>query len=330
MAVASALAIRRAGLPLLMAIAVAACTGNAEKNGAAGGDGQAGGASGGDVGRGGGVGSGGVNGDGGTKTTAGGAPGSMGGHPPASGGAGAVDAGAPDALASGVLVPSIVAVGYGGLRVLSKDGGKTWGNRVSVSMGNDEWNLLRAVAYGGGLYVAVGNPGVFTSPDGATWRKALAETGFLQGIAFDGVKTWVGGGVSGRTVISQDAGQTWRLIEKSVAPPQADSNHIRGMVFVKGRFYASTQYNNVVSSADGLTWRVERDMNFYQIDYCRDAFRNQPDCRPRGANGVFVQPKGWSLERSTDGKTWQHVYSDVGHNDFSAATNPFAFGFSPP
>src|SRR5438034_72582 len=54
-------------------------------------------------------------------------------------------------------VPALIGVGYGGIRIVSRDGGKTWGERAyETTNGGDDAVLLRAVVYGKGIWVATG------------------------------------------------------------------------------------------------------------------------------------------------------------------------------
>src|SRR6185436_10233408 len=66
-------------------------------------------------------------------------------------------------------VPALIGVGYGGIRIASRDGGKTWGDRsYETTSGGDDDVLLRAVVYGKGLWVATGWK-LWTSTDGVKW-----------------------------------------------------------------------------------------------------------------------------------------------------------------
>ena len=68
------------------------------------------------------------------------------------------------------LVPGIIGVGYGGIRIISRDQGKTWGSRSSFAVdGGDDQNLLRAVAYGKGMWIATGWKLVTSIDGGLTW-----------------------------------------------------------------------------------------------------------------------------------------------------------------
>ncbi|MEO5726350.1 MAG: hypothetical protein ABI134_00845, partial [Byssovorax sp.] len=91
------------------------------------------------------------------------------------------------------MVPGIITVGYGGIRIVSRDQGLTWGDRASeVTNGGDDEVLLRAVTYGKGLWIATGWK-YWTSPNGVDWTdhglvgKGILPCGIVEGLAyFDG------------------------------------------------------------------------------------------------------------------------------------------------
>jgi hypothetical protein len=66
-------------------------------------------------------------------------------------------------------VLGILGAGYGGLRIVSRDGGLSWGSRASIAAnGGDDDNLIGAVAYGKGRWIATGWK-LWSSDDGVTW-----------------------------------------------------------------------------------------------------------------------------------------------------------------
>lgn len=71
--------------------------------------------------------------------------------------------------------PVSVFVAYGGVRVHSLDGGKTWVGEYDSTDNNDCWSY-RDLAYGNGKFMATSWTGGFnrisTSPDGVHWRHA--------------------------------------------------------------------------------------------------------------------------------------------------------------
>jgi len=223
----------------------------------------------------------------------------------------------------------MVAVGWGGVRVRSIDAGKTWGDRAQLATGPDEPTLLRAVTYGAGVWVAVGVP-VFTSRDGATWTprdnptKTQYGTQWFGGVAY-GNGRFVAAGGCGVTMWSADGGAAW-----TKGPELSVGNcmdHMRSVAFGAGQFAAAGDKKIVHVTPDGVKWTVLAGLSTSNVAFCDGAFKDASACTPPSAQGVFLRsgggwPKG-SIERSTNGKDWQHVYDD---------TNPmaaFGFGLSP-
>lgn len=117
------------------------------------------------------------------------------------------DAGAPKGPTEG-KVPALMAVGYGGLRVLSRDGGKTWTNRqILAPQGGDDQNLLRSAAWFDGLFVAVGWK-VMTSEDGVTWIERK-KTGLHDCVTFANGNFYLKNLRGGDAKVSKDRGVTW-------------------------------------------------------------------------------------------------------------------------
>ncbi|MES1205691.1 MAG: hypothetical protein ABUS79_07105, partial [Pseudomonadota bacterium] len=115
-------------------------------------------------------------------------------------------------------VPALVGVGYGGIRIVSRDGGATWANRAYTEKnGGDDQDLLRAVTYGKGLWLATGWK-LVTSTDGVHW----VDNGLIS------------------------------------AGPIKDCNIVEGLAYDAGSFFAAcTPWNSpgtVYRSSDGLTW----------------------------------------------------------------------------
>ncbi|MCG5051810.1 MAG: glycoside hydrolase [Myxococcales bacterium] len=110
---------------------------------------------------------------------------------------------------------AVIAVGYGGLRMFSTDGGRTWGKRVVLDPdGGDDRNLLRGAGYGDGVWVAVGWK-IFTSEDGKTWTEIHDDV--VPGSWYDCVNYKDGKFIVQRIrdgysdhLVSTDRGKTWQ------------------------------------------------------------------------------------------------------------------------
>jgi hypothetical protein len=145
----------------------------------------------------------------GTGGAAGGSPGTGG----SSGGGGSMGVGGPGN--GWVGGPAIVAVGYGGRRVVSREGASWTGDVQDLKTTMDVNKMFQDVAYGNGLVVAVGgscNPtcaGRIATYNGAGWTEVMlpAGTSWLGAVAYGG-GTWVAAGAAGPALTSAD-GKRW-------------------------------------------------------------------------------------------------------------------------
>lgn len=236
-----------------------------------------------------------------------------------SGGTGGATSTGGSAGEAGPPVPTIVAVGYAGLRVVSYDLAKTWEHKQTLSdAAADDPTLLRAVGYGAGTFVAVGHR-IFTSEDGATWtEQANPEQQWLGGIAF-GNDRFVATGGFGYSAWSED-GASWTV------GGLLDSEPSRSLVFGNGVFMSHTDPGNWWTSTDGAAWTVDSGGHAEEIAFCNGAFEDASACGPAFGHGVYVRSGGWEsgvIARSTDGTNWENV--TVG---FVGDVTGFAFGMA--
>ena len=125
---------------------------------------------------------------------------------------------------------------------------------VSAVGNNDEW---QDVAYGNGIYVAVGdtdagtNDAVMTSPDGITWtaRTAAGDDDFWSSVTY-GNGLFVAVGSSGDRVMTSPDGITWT--NQSAA---GNNDPWFGVTYGNGLFVAvGFGLDRVMTSPDGITW----------------------------------------------------------------------------
>jgi hypothetical protein len=272
-------------------------TGTAGTTGAAGTTGSAGAAGTGgttaSAGRGGSTGTasrGGSTGSAGTTGAAGGAGSGMTGDPPG-------------------WVPALIGVGYGGIRIVSRDGGKTWGDRAyETTNGGDDDVLLRAIAYGNGLWVATGWK-LWTSTDGVKWTDhgklkdgPVKSCSIIEGLAF---KEGTFFGVCDGNVFRSTDGLTWTK-HSNIGNT---GSHVY-LDYRAGKFVAYGDTNTSFQSDDALTWTTMAGIE--QATYCENTWKSQTDCKDSSwFDGVYLRAD-WQgkISRSTDGKTFTTVYND--------------------
>jgi hypothetical protein len=226
-------------------------------------------------------------------------------------------------------VKGIIAVGYGGLRVVSRDDGKTWSDAVDFGDENaDDENLLRAVTYGKGRWIATGWKLLF-SDDGVNWtqhsmvRDEFQNQQIIEGLAYkDGY--FYGAGDPGRFYRSAD-GLDWEPYGERIG----DTEKHTALSFRAGKFVSYGDSNTSFESGDGMTWT---EMDIEQGTYCEGQWRSLSQCHDAAwFDGGFYLRVEWGGEilRSTNGSSFQRVYKDPQeHTPYKTIT--FAEGYVAP
>jgi hypothetical protein len=221
-------------------------------------------------------------------------------------------------------VKAIVATGYGGIRLLSIDGGKTWKKTAQLSVnGGDDENLLRAATYGSvagkGRWVAAGWK-YFTSEDGRTWTEGKNPKGcnLMESVAF-GNDLFVAA-CGGHSFLSNDG------LAYTDGATIHEIGHVR-VSFSKGTFYASGDDKQVFTSTDGKTWSPKSGLTGLSI--CGGVAKSETECgegleNPYGG-WLRTQWKG-KIQTSPDQMMWTTTYTD----DAEDHPDRFAFGYAPP
>ncbi len=183
----------------------------------------------------------------------------------------------------------VVAVGRYG-RIASSTDGNNW-TMLGASTVNGN---LRAAAFGAGQWIAAGEAGLASSPDGIAWQMLPSGAGFTDSSIAFGNDRFVAGNIDGSVGVSTDGGATWT---------NSGVLGIRGqLVFAQSRFVAAS---GLMSSTDGVTWNAEVPSpggtgiwtGVYQVD------------------GVFyaigtsdpAQTRDYVIARSVDGISWTVV-----------------------
>ncbi|HET8937806.1 MAG TPA: hypothetical protein VFN67_30385 [Polyangiales bacterium] len=223
----------------------------------------------------------------------------------------------------------LVGVGSFGLRGRSDDAA-SWAYCGNAASGDEHTpDLLRAVAYGEGVFIAVGgdaNGKVMRSLDGEHWDEDVHPlnacpgegypsscSNWMGAVAYDN-GVWLAGGGNGATMRSEDAGRTWKGVHGDFP-----EKHIRAMGAGAGRFIAGTDGGGLYVTADrGESWHAKSpwssavNSDFLQIAFGNDAFVAYSEegtaCFVSSDKGDSWQPCASAAEGGTsflfDGENW--------------------------
>lgn len=210
------------------------------------------------------------------------------------------------------FVPALVGVGYGGIRVVSRDGGKTWGARASFAAdGGDDENLLRAVVYGKGQWLATGWK-LVTSEDGKAWTDhgRINDGKFLPCNIVEGLAYRAGWfyaacpGSPSRTYRSED-----RLTWTEHGTIGDTEGHLY-LTYRAGSFVAYGDSKVSYESSDGAEFSLIPSV--LSATYCDQAWKSREDCHDAAwFEGAYLRGD-WQgkISRSVDGQGWTTVYDD--------------------
>jgi hypothetical protein len=205
--------------------------------------------------------------------------------------------------------PIFVAVGYGGRRASSADGVRWENDQELAPNGGDDWTLLCDVAFGKGVFVAVGGGDTYApyqvTRDGKTWKEIRpAWKGRIGHIAFGNGRFVAGGG----TFSFSEDGENWKLGAKI---PYKGGLHLRHIVFGNGVFVGA---GDCFQKEAG--WYRVVTPNGEQVDSF-EAGKSAVRSLTFGA-GRFVAVLGdGSIESSVDGKTWDRSEIDPDKGNWS-------------
>jgi len=226
-------------------------------------------------------------------------------------------------------VPGIVAVGYGGLRVVSRDEGKTWSDAVDFGDANaDDQNLLRAVTYGKGRWIATGWRLIY-SDDGVHWtqhsmvRDEFGDQQIIEGLAF-AAGYFYAAGDPGKLYRSTD-GLHWSRFGSAIGDTQKHT----ALAYRAGLFFAYGDNHQSFRSSDGQTWSP---VDTPDASYCAGKWQALSDCHDAAwfEPGYYLQAEwGGQIRRSPDGAKFTRVYQDPDeHTAYKSFT--FAEGYVAP
>ena len=147
-------------------------------------------------------------------------------------------------------------------------GGGVWvaaakGGGVFASHDSEAWSRSAALsftpaglAYGLGLFVAVGSNQIATSLDATTWLardSGLGTNALLRSVAFgNGTFVAVGGAAGQNRILTSADGVTW------TSQRPASSNYLSGVTYGNGEFVA-VGVTDTETSVDGIHWSAQTD-----------------------------------------------------------------------
>ena len=173
------------------------------------------------------------------------------------------------------------------------------GKRTVADSGTS--NSLGGIAYGNGLFVAVGIYGtIITSPDGLNWtQRTSGTTNHLSSIVYGGgLFIAVGSEYPNESILTSPDGITWT--ERGTG---LTNKGLKSVTYGNGLFVIAGQ-QALLTSSDGITWtdRYTQDMSLLT-------------CAGYG-NGLFIVG-GIRLDTYTspDGITWTQRYSGTDNAD---------------
>jgi hypothetical protein len=217
----------------------------------------------------------------------------------------------------------IIAVGYGGLRIVSRDLGKTWQNETHWSTkGGDDKDLLRTIVYGNGLWLSAGWRYV-TSVDGVTWMDhGLAEDVITpincpvtDGMTFGAGKFLV---ACGSNLAASSDGLAWVKVART---PNVGNHPYLLFDQAKQQFVCSGDDDNSFVSSDGAVWTP---IPIATAHLCEGGLKPKAECASFYVDGVFLSTQwGGLIRRSTNGTNFSDTYHDQFENNLFTE---YAFG----
>jgi hypothetical protein len=251
--------------------------------------------------------------------------------------AGPADAGTP-------YVTGLVTVGYGGLRVVSRDRGQSWGDASHFTdAGGDDTELLRGVAWGNGLWISVGWKFV-TSNDGVHWTDhGLLSAHNGQDLPSQLIEslTFANGAFYVPCTPYNSPTQIYRSSDGVHWVLNTDATGDGGVVALLGGheaidFHAGTftiygDNGTTYQSTDAISWSVLPGLT--QGVFCDGGYVSSMQCGggAKWIEGGYLSGQ-WEnkILRSTDGASFNQVYADPWNDGLARPGTSIAEGLVAP
>ena len=201
-----------------------------------------------------------------------------------------------------------VAVANEGKVAYSSDGRTwtlvTWTAAMPTPFGTSN-NQMYAVAFGNGIFIAVGRQGMASSPDGRTWTKI--GTSNPNNLAFGGGR-WVAVGGAGGTAYSTDNGSTWTNVSAGDVfgtSTAANRSGIFSVAYGNNRWIIGGDGGRMATSSNGASWTAVANTTF------PSGGQNYEINDIAYANNRWVAVGARGMAYSTDGANWTSVTTAV-------------------
>jgi hypothetical protein len=214
-------------------------------------------------------------------------------------------------------VTAIVGVGYGGIRIISRDLGTTWTDETHFTVnGGDDNELLRSIVFGNKVWIAAGAR-YLTSPDGVSWTDRGRTRDVIdavpcviaESIAFTGDRFVA---ACGDFLASSTDGLAWTRLAETPAiekHPELSFDPATRRLAITG-----DNLRSFVSSDLGATWTELA--NVAGVRFCKDAFLPEEDCPGFWVDGVFLESQFPStIRRAVGDGAFREVYVDPSRNE---------------
>jgi hypothetical protein len=184
--------------------------------------------------------------------------------------------------------------------IAQSDDGSVWKSQsIAYSINGNAQNpsfppVFKALAFGNGLYVAVGASGIISySADGIDWMSGVFDLpDVLRAVAF-GKNIYVAVGDRGTIQTSSD-GQHWSQIEAQ------STENLNAITYGNSTFVAAGTHGAILTSSDGTTWTPSTSVtssNLMAVVY--------------GSSGFVAVGSLGTVLTSTDAMTWNAHASGV-------------------
>lgn len=163
-------------------------------------------------------------------------------------------------------------------------------NGTSFSYIETNVAVLTSVAFGNGVFVAVGTDGLVQRSTNATsWvTRPSGVTSRLNAVAYgSGTNVWIAVGNSGKIESSSDNGLIW------VARNSTVTYTLNGVTYGQGQFVVVGQLGTILTSVNGIDWTqhyVDTLNDLMSVDF--------------GYAGFVAVGIGGTIATSPDGETW--------------------------